>query len=231
MGELEGIELVTSKEKTRLKREALQEQVYRKIKERIITCEMLPGTVVYEDQLSLEFGTSRTPIREALLRLQREHLIDIYPRQGTFVSPISLQDIYEIYQIRLLLEPRMARIASRQMDSKVLEQFLELFAHMNILQLSFKEWFQKDRELHDYIIESTRNRHLIELYRVVMDQNQRMRILAGRIPKRIESTNKEHMAILEALLTKDEDKIEQVMAAHIIASRDAVLTLEGYIHE
>ena len=214
-----------------VKKEALQEQVYRKIKERIISCEMLPGSVVSEENLASEFGTSRTPIREALLRLQREHLIDIYPRQGTFVSPISLQDIYEIYQIRLLIEPRIARIASRRMDRGVLERFLQLFSSQDMKTISFKEWFQYDRDLHDYIVECTHNRHLIEIYRVVMDQNQRMRILAGRLPKRIESTNEEHIAILKALLSQDEERIEQVMSAHILASRDAVLKLEGYIHE
>lgn len=214
-----------------VKREALQEQVYRKIKERIISCKMLPGSVISEELLASEFGTSRTPIREALLRLQREHLIDIYPRQGTFVSSISLQDIYEIYQIRLLMEPRIARIASRRMDRGVLERFLQLFTSMDTRTISFKDWFQCDRDLHDYIVECTHNRHLIEIYRVVMDQSQRMRILAGKLPKRIESTNKEHIAVLEALLSQDEERIEQVMSAHILASRDAVLKLEGYIHE
>ncbi|MCX7786086.1 MAG: GntR family transcriptional regulator [Spirochaetes bacterium] len=214
-----------------MKKEALQEQVYRRIKERIITCEMLPGSVVSEDMLASEFGTSRTPIREALLRLQREHLIDIYPRQGTFVSSISLQDIYEVYQIRLLLEPRIARISSRRMDRDVLNRFLHLFTTMDIGSISFKDWFQYDRDLHDYIVECTQNKHLIEMYRVVMDQNQRMRILAGRLPKRIESTNEEHIAIIHALLSQDEERIEQVMSAHILASRDAVLKLEGFIHE
>ncbi len=214
-----------------MKKEALQEQVYRRIKERIISCEMLPGSVVSEDSLASEFGTSRTPIREALLRLQREHLIDIYPRQGTFVSPISVQDIYEIYQIRLLLEPKIARISSRRMDRGVLEQFLKLFTTMDMGSISFKDWFQYDRDLHDYIVECTQNKHLIEMYRVVMDQNQRMRILAGRLPKRIESTNQEHIAIIQAFLSQDEERIEQVMSAHILASRDAVLKLEGFIHE
>ncbi|GAB4368864.1 MAG: GntR family transcriptional regulator [Spirochaetales bacterium] len=214
-----------------VKKEALQEQVYRRIKERIISCEMLPGSVVSEDLLATEFGTSRTPIREALLRLQREHLIDIYPRQGTFVSSISLQDIYEIYQIRLMLEPRIARVSCKRMDREVLERFLHLFTSMDMETVSFKEWFQYDRDLHDYIVESTRNRHLIEMYRVVMDQNQRMRILAGRLPKRIESTNEEHVAIIQALLAQEEERIEEVMSAHILASRDAVLKLEGYIHE
>ncbi len=214
-----------------MKKEALQEQVYRRIKERIITCEMLPGSVVSEELLASEFGTSRTPIREALLRLQREHLIDIYPRQGTFVSPISLQDIYEIYQIRLLLEPRIARISSRRMEREVLNRFLHLFTTVDMGSISFKDWFQYDRDLHDYIVECSHNKHLIEMYRVVMDQNQRMRILAGRLPKRIESTNEEHIAIIQALLSQDEEKIEQVMSAHILASRDAVLKLEGFIHE
>lgn len=211
--------------------QALQEKVYLQLKERIVNCEMLPGAVISEDLLAGEFGTSRTPIREALLRLQRENLVVIYPRQGTFVSQISLKDIYEIYQIRLIIEPKVARISCRSMDPAVLERFRDLFDGLDVNTCSYGEWFRHDRDLHGYIVDCAGNRHLKLMYGTIMDQNQRMRILAGKIPMRISDTNKEHGEIVNALLSKDEDRIEQVMCSHVLASRDAALRIDGYVNE
>lgn len=212
--------------------QALQERVYGQLKDRIINCDMLPGDVISEDQYAGEFGTSRTPIREALLRLQRENLVVIFPRQGTFVSQISLQDIYEIYQIRLIMEPRVARIAVRGgIDEEKLGRFRDLFAHVDLASCGFKEWFQHDRDFHGFIIHSSHNKHLIGMYESIMDQSQRMRILAGRLPSRIDSTNNEHIGVVDALFTKDEELIEKTMTSHIIASRDAALRIEGFLHD
>lgn len=210
--------------------QALQEVVYLRLKERIVNCDMLPGSVISEDRLAIEFGTSRTPVREALLRLKRENLVDIFPRQGTFVSQISLKDIYEVFQIRLIIEPRVARAVGKNMDAAVLENFRRTFASIDVRGSSFKEWFRHDREFHSYIIEKSDNRRLVQMYSSIMDQNLRMRILAGKVPRRIADTNQEHEKIVDALLSQDEDRIEKVMSDHILASRDAALKIEGFLH-
>lgn len=210
--------------------QALQEVVYVGLKERIVNCEMLPGSVISEDRLASEFGISRTPVREALLRLQRENLVDIFPRQGTFVSQISLKDIYEVFQIRLIIEPRVARAVGKNLDAGILENFRRTFASIDFRGSSFKEWFRHDRDFHSYIIEKSDNRRLVQMYSSIMDQNLRMRILAGTVPHRIPDTNQEHENIVDALLSQDEDRIEKVMSDHILASRDAALKIEGFLH-
>ncbi|MDR1626052.1 MAG: GntR family transcriptional regulator [Spirochaetia bacterium] len=204
----------------------LQEKVYNIIKEDIVNCEMAPGSVICEDVLVEKFGTSRTPIREALLRLQRERLVDIFPRQGTFVSQICLKDIYEIYQLRLIIEPQVVKIACRDLDSEVLGNFRDFFTHRAMGDCPYAEWFRQDRELHSYIVACSGNGYLQQIYAAIMDQNLRMRILAGKIPDRMRATNHEHIALLDALLAKDADKAEKVMASHIVSSRDGALRLE-----
>ncbi|MDR1932822.1 MAG: GntR family transcriptional regulator [Spirochaetales bacterium] len=206
----------------------LQEKVYTLIKDEIVNCGMSPGSVICEDVLVEKFGTSRTPIREALLRLQRERLVDIFPRQGTFVSQISLKDIYEIYQLRLIIEPQVIKISCRNLDPAVLSEFRDFFTRLETQECPYAEWFRQDRELHSYIVDSSGNRQLQQMYATIMDQNLRMRILAGKIPSRMRDTNHEHLAILDALLAKDEEKAEQVMASHILSSRAGVLRLEGF---
>jgi DNA-binding GntR family transcriptional regulator len=209
--------------------QALQERVYRELKQRIVDCDMLPGEVVSEESLTDEFKTSRTPVREALLRLQREQLVVIYPRQGTFVSQISLKDIHEIYQIRLLIEPRVARMACRNIEAADIVRFRDDFSGLDTASVPFKEWFRHDREFHDFIMQACDNWHLAQMYSMIMDQNQRMRVLAGRVPARMAATTLEHIEILAALLGRDEDRLEKAMAAHVAASKEAVLRMEGFI--
>jgi DNA-binding GntR family transcriptional regulator len=206
----------------------LQEKVYTLIKEEIVNCGMSPGSVICEDVLVEKFGTSRTPIREALLRLQRERLVDIFPRQGTFVSQISLKDIYEIYQLRLIIEHKTVKISCRNLNPVILEKFRNFFIRLETEDCPYTEWFRQDRNLHSYIVDCSGNSHLRQMYATIMDQNLRMRILAGKFPDRMRETNHEHIAILDALLSKNADRAEEVMAAHIVSSRNGALRLEEF---
>ncbi len=208
-----------------------KEEVYRTLKDRIVSCELLPGSVIAEEKLCEEFGVSRTPVRESLLRLEREHLVEIYPRKGTFVSQISLHDIYEIFQIRLIIEPRVAKMVCRSLDASRLADYLRRFREVANCRDGSSAWFDLDRSFHSYLIESSQNRRLVDLYSGIMDQNFRVRILAGRLPSRIDEMIREHEDIIEALLDMDESRIEEAMVAHVVASREASLRLERYIQE
>jgi DNA-binding GntR family transcriptional regulator len=204
----------------------LQERVYALIKEEIVNCKMLPGSVISEDTLIEKYKTSRTPIREALLKLQREGLVDIFPRQGTFVSQISLKDIYDIYQLRLILEPQVIKIVCRSLDAAALAKFRDFFVSLENRECSRAEWFSQDREMHCYIMNASGNSHLRDIFASIMDQNMRMRIIAGKIPSRMRDTNHEHIGILDALLAGDTEKAAELMGTHIISSRNAALKLE-----
>ena len=80
-----------------------------------------------------------------------------------------------------------------------------------------------------YIIDSCGNPRLTQMYASIMDQNQRMRILSGKIPQRIQATNDEHVEIVDALLSRDEDRIERLMSAHILASLNVALKIEDIL--
>ena len=86
---------------------------YQELKNRIISGQMPPLSDVSEEQLQKELGVSRTPIREAIQKLEKEHFVMIYPRRGTLVSDMTLDLIYSIYEVRLLNEPFIARSACR----------------------------------------------------------------------------------------------------------------------
>jgi DNA-binding GntR family transcriptional regulator len=207
----------------------LQERVFSLLKREIVNCERLPGSVICEEELVEKFRTSRTPIREALLKLQREGLVEIFPRQGTFVSEISLKDIYEIYQLRLIIEPQVIKIACHNLDAGSLTAYRNFFIGLETRECTSAEWFRMDRELHCYIVSGSGNKHLRKIFDTIMDQNLRIRMIAGKITSRIQSTTREHINILDALLAGDAGKAAELVTAHITASRDAALKLESLL--
>jgi DNA-binding GntR family transcriptional regulator len=205
----------------------LQERVYRFLKEAIVNCTMPPGSVINEDALIEKFGTSRTPIREALLRLQKEGFVEIFPHQGTFVSQISLKDIYEIHQFRLIIESQVIKISGRNLERSVLEQYRKFFVELENREFSIAEWVKADKDMHCYFVDASGNEYLRGIYSNTMDLIQRMRITTRKMPH-MKETNREHVAILDALLEGDEDRAAELMSIHITSSRDTVLELEAF---
>jgi DNA-binding GntR family transcriptional regulator len=208
----------------------LQEKVYQVIKEAIINCRMPPGSVINDDTLIEKFGTSRTPIREALLRLQKEGFVEIFPHQGTFVSQVSLKDIYEIFQLRLIIESQVMKISRRNLEKAVLERFRNFFIELETREFSIAEWVKTDNDMHCYLVDASGNSYLRGVYATLMDLIRRIRITAGRMP-RMKETNREHVAILDALLAGDGDKAAELMSFHITSSLDMVLEQEDFRRE
>lgn len=207
----------------------LKSRVYEEIKTRIINCRMMPGEPIFEDKLCEEFHTSRTPVREALLQLRRERLVEIYSRKGTFVREIILKDVYEIYQMRLIIEPGTAVLVRPVLARERLENFKARFIENNPDKHDFFDNFRIDREFHDYIIESANNKYLFEVYSDLLDLNQRLRILSGRDKKRFWDGITEHSRIIDALLEGDDKEIVEAISSHILNSRTAALNLEGFL--
>lgn len=206
-----------------------QQRIYQAVKARIVDCEMLPGETVYEDRLAREFGTSRTPVREALLKLRNDNLVSIIPRKGTFVSHITVQNVYEIYQIRQLIEPGIAVMVCDSVERGRLLRFLHEFENLNAEKVLEPGWFAVDREFHTYLVQCTRNQTLISMYEGIMNHQQRISILASQLPRRLENTASEHQAIIHALLKSDAGQIERAVRDHIKAAWEASLRIERLV--
>ena len=206
-----------------------QQRIYQAIKTRIVNCEMSPGETIYEDRIAQEFGTSRTPVREALLKLRNDNLVSIISRKGTFVSHITVQDVYEIYQIRQLIEPGIAVMVREDVKPERLKQFAEALERRTTTSVLPADWFALDRQFHSYLVECTGNHTLMELYEGIMNHQQRISILASRLPRRLESTAVEHRRIVEALQTRDAAQIETTVRAHIMAAWEASLRIEQLV--
>lgn len=203
----------------------LKERAYKVIKDKIINCELAPGELLNEKSLIDQIGTSRTPIREALNRLEQENLIRIIPRRGMFVSDISIRDIINLYQVRENIDPYVTRLATPLASEEKLLFYRNQFD--NIKGNDFASSIQLDREFHYFIAESCNNNYLLQMVGNIYTQNHRIRILASKLPQRIIDSTKEHLAIISYMLKRDANMAAEAMRSHILNSRDAAFKLNN----
>ena len=106
----------------------LKTQAYNTIRQKIVTCEYAPGTFLNEELLTSELGLSRTPIRDALSRLEQEGLIEIKPKKGILVMPLSINTINMIFEVRQLYEPYILLNYGTSLSTQQLKKFYSIFS-------------------------------------------------------------------------------------------------------
>jgi DNA-binding GntR family transcriptional regulator len=192
------------------------DKAYRQIKEKIVTVQMMPGSVIREAELmdNLRFG--RTPIREALKRLQTESLVDVVPRRGLFVADITITDLQQIYEVRVEVESLCARLAAERLSPGDLAEMQQLVAQYKMSDHMDKVWvLQHDRQLHELLARSAGNKFLYHDFEQYYNLSIRIWHLAlSRI--RAEDINVEaHIDILGAIEAGNCLQAEGRMRQHI----------------
>ncbi len=202
----------------------LKEKAYISIKEDIISCKLAPGSLINEREVAEKLKISRTPLREALIRLEQEGLVEIIPQRGVFVSNISVKVILELYQIREVLEPFIVRLATPLACQKKLDQFRNSFLNIldkgNIAEVNSHENLL-DNQFHSFLAESCGNNSLEQIIANIRIQTNRIRILSCRNSHRLQKAVEEHVSIIDAMLECDEEKAARIMRTHILRSRHA----------
>ena len=195
------------------KSENLTNQVYQNLKDKIINNEVLPNSYLDEKAICEALGVSRTPVREALARLEQYGLVVFLPRRGVMVSDLSLQTIIELIHIRKVMEPALLRPYFRLYDKSVLREFRE--KQEQALQNDDVETFYKlDYQFHKYLYEGTKMRHIIKLLSYVSDQHQRIRSQDYFRQRRLTKGAKDHIKIIDALLKDEYDLAYQLLLTH-----------------
>ncbi|WP_313527131.1 GntR family transcriptional regulator [Anaerotignum sp.] len=206
-------------------KESLKQKAYHAIKEKIISCEYAPGAMLNEEALREELHVSRTPIRDALSRLEQEGLISILSKKGIEVSGLSMNDINLIFEVRLLYEPYALLKYGSQIKDEVIYKYFDIFsapAHA----YSKDEYFRLDDAFHDTIVEAIQNPYLLRTYDWIHNQNLRFRVMTGQyVDYRLEKTTQEHMKILTACLKHDWELAAKEMETHLLASKNATFDL------
>jgi len=194
------------------------------IKDQIITCALPPGSVIRVDEIAAELNISKTPVREALLELQYENYVTVAPRKKTFVSPISLEDIKNIYEARLINEVALFNLLDISDVENSKDKLLELVERWSNMNLSDKSkdtytmFLKEDLDFHIALINLSKNPHLSHFCQELLYKSQRFWYLA-LYNNDLHSVRTEHLKILEALLEYDFKKVTDLVEEHILISR------------
>ena len=206
-------------------KKSLKQQAYDEIKRKIVTCEYAPNTLLNEELLREELHVSRTPIRDALSRLEQKGLITIFPKKGIMVSSLSINDINMVFEVRMMYEPYALLHYGSRIPYSVLTHSYELLSDLDAMS---EDWafFQADDAFHAAVVQAIGNRFLLQTYEWIQDQNLRFRVMTGQTSApRLEDTSKEHTRILEACLKKDWSEAASAMKDHLINSKNATFDL------
>ncbi len=195
----------------------LTERVYATIKEAILELELPPGSSLVEDELARQLETSKTPVRDALLALERDGLVTKIPYKGTYVSGVSQKDITEIFELRAVLEGLAARLATRSFSPKELDEAEKL------LDAADEARNRGDAEsaskygaaFHAIVHRRAENRLLIPILDKLEEQLRRLRHLSDQLSGRLEKSGRQHREILAALRTGDPVRAEAAMRNHL----------------
>lgn len=203
----------------------LRDVIFNTLREAIIKGEFLPGERLMEIQLSEKMGVSRTPVREAIRKLELEGLVIMIPRKGAHVSELTVKNIMDVLEVRASLDALAAALAAERMSSHettrlkdVYEQFV-IFAERENLQGLVK----KDVEFHEIIYKSSRNEKLIQIASNLREQIQRFRIIYLKDYSNPRELIKEHAQILEAILAKNPQQAKIASDTHIQRQEEAMI--------
>jgi DNA-binding GntR family transcriptional regulator len=198
------------------------DQVYVAIKEAILDLRLKPGSPLVEDELARHLGTSKTPVRDALLALERDGLVTKIPYKGTYVSEISLKDATEIFELRAVLEGLAARLSARSFSPKELDAAEKILADADEARArnDFNATSSLGAQFHGLIHHRADNRRLLPILDKLEDQLHRLRRMSDQVAGRLEKSAHEHRQILAALRAGDPAEAEQAMRRHL----ESVLT-------
>lgn len=195
---------------------SLADRAFLQLQDRLILLDIPPGTPLNEARLSEELGVGRTPLREALKRLESEHLVLTYPRRGTFATTVDITALSEIAQVREVLEPLAARLAARWRGGGAREQLIELRTQLEHSAGDDREGtLSWDVTIHRAVYAASGNAHLqATLTRYGNLATRIWCVAADRIPELQEHITV-HTALLTAILDGRPEDAARIMAEHI----------------
>ena len=195
----------------------LREIVYEELKMQILKGKITPGTRMMEVEMAEQMGVSRTPIREAIRKLEKEGLVTIEPRKGAYASQLSQKDMTEIIEVREYLEGLAAYYAAKRATEEQKEALKRVCLRYDdaVEAKNSQEMIKFDTEFHHLIVEAAENKILVHLVEQLQELVLRFRYLYYDTFKRGEKMPAEHHAILDSILAGDADKAQESAFIHI----------------
>lgn len=197
------------------------ERAYDYVKARLLDGRFAGGTLLSENELAQRLGVSRTPVRQALVQLEAEELLELYPKRGALVVPISPSEAEDVLEARLLIEQHCARRAAHG-GPQVAERLRDSLAEQErALESDGRGFAWADRQFHGAIVEAAGNHLLVRQYDALRDRHQRIAAATiARDPSRIARFIAEHRGILGAIERGDGDAAAELMGSHLQSAHE-----------
>ncbi|MCF8151824.1 MAG: GntR family transcriptional regulator [Burkholderiaceae bacterium] len=198
-------------------REPFADKAYRELRARILDNSMPSGEQYTEDELASMLDMSRTPTREAMLRLAGEGLVEVRPRHGMRVKPVSVVDMREIYEVLTALESTAAALAAARTDQgDSIKQLRHAISEMDAaLKLDdLKAWARADEQFHTLLVAAAGNARLSELVQTYVGQSHRVRMLTLRLRAKPVMSNRDHEAVVDAVEAHDAKRAREIHFSH-----------------
>lgn len=202
-------------------------EIYQDLWQKITSFDLFPGTRITETELALIYKTSRTPIREALKRLEVEGLVTIRPKQGCFVREVDIAQVSDYYSVRVALESMTVELAIEHMSDEELQTLADVWDPKNIgQQPSDPEYIKQFEEsFHVVIARGSRNPVLLQYLEDVNNRIRPIRALGFPDSTSIEDTYQEHYDIIRFIQQRDVAKARAAMVEHILKSQEIARTV------
>lgn len=210
----------------------LSEKAYKAIKEYILTSDFRnqpPGSKVDEKFLVTQLNMSRTPVREAINRLAAEGFLQVIPYKGVFIAKKTKEEILSILMVRATLEGMAARLATPNFTPEDFAWMRELFAPYRDCVLEEKrfEFSEANMEFHEFILERSECRILIDIAKGLYDQIRLIRFRTSAFASRLQSALAQHLELVETFEKGDSEQAEKLMRSHIEESAQYIDELES----
>ena len=196
------------------KKESLSERAYASILKRIITFELEPNTPVVEDALCTELNMSRTPVREALRRLEAEGFVTKIRNLGSFIRPYTQEDIRESCEIRRIFEVYALKSCIKQVSPEEITSIRTMLLALTE-QSPVEDYYASDRALHNMITKYCVNTKIHEILKSLDVQLDAMQVISAQTPKRLLRSREEHLEILAAIEEVDLQKASALLRQHL----------------
>ena len=210
------------------KRESRVDQAYAEIRRRILDNYYAPGHQVLEQELAADLGMSRTPVREALVRLQNERFVQLIPRHGMRVVPLSIQELREVYEVLTSLElTAIERLARAELDEAALAAIEKPVDEMDLAvrKKDVDAWAKADERFHRTLVTLCGNRRLAVMVEMLWEQGHRARMTTVRLRASLDQSNREHRAVLDAIRQGDWRQARARHARHRARAMTEILNL------
>ncbi len=203
----------------------LREIVYEELKREILVGEIAPGTRMMEIELADIMGVSRTPVREAIRKLEKEGLVTIEPRKGAYASDVSIKDMVDVLEVREDLEAMAAALAAQKATKEERQNLINAtLAYKEAVESQKAEDITKcDEYFHQLIVNCSGNKTLIQLFSQVQELALRFRYLYYDDFSRYKNMPMEHIEIEDAILSGDSQRARIAAGAHVMKLKQFVI--------